>query len=73
MRKSNHPQLLRAAVQLIHLHAHAARKNNNNISVCERKKPTQSALYVVVQHKVSAHHGAAGEYAVEMNRYPRLC
>lgn len=28
---------------------------------------------MVVQHKVCAHHGATGEYGVEMNRNPRLC
>lgn len=71
-RKSNHPQLLRAVVELIHLHFHTAR-NNTNTRLYEREKKLHNLCYVVVQHKVSAHHGATGEYGVEMNRYLRLC
>lgn len=38
-----------------------------------RGKKLHNLRYVVVQHKVSAHHSATGEYGVEMNRYLRLC
>lgn len=72
MRKSNHPQLLRAAVcvQLNHLHFLTASKNNNR-----RLSETQYALSGGAKSaaQVSAHHGATGENGLEMNRNPLMC
>lgn len=77
MRKSNHPQLLRAAVsvQPMHLHFLTARKTTTR-DFLWGKHDTICAMWLCSTKsaaQVSVHHGATGENGLEMNRYPLLC
>lgn len=68
MRKSNHPQLLRAAADISPPSLlFTPQEPTTNTRPRERTIYAQSALRGV-QPKVSAHHGATGEYGVEINR-----